>query len=116
MEELSKKDKRALREIIAKGMHQEFKAGMESFDAIMQQWRRNTAITGHQEHYADLYGAVMKFNKHIARRYDNLKNSNLLFVSAAQIAEGSTSEADLEGLSDDTKNDILKIAKMYLEL
>lgn len=52
--ELSKNDKRNSREIISKGMHEEFRRGMGSFHGLLEIWRKTKDED--QLHYAELYG------------------------------------------------------------
>jgi hypothetical protein len=108
MEELSKSDKRNAREIIKKGMHEEFRRGMESFYKLLTTWRETK--NEDQVHYGELYGAVKDFDKQIARRYDGLRNSTLLDVLSAQLNDGLIEKADLELLSTETKERVIRWA------
>jgi hypothetical protein len=54
--ELSKKDKRIAREIIAKGLDEDFKRGMLEFETILQKWRSESG--DNREYYSQLYGSV----------------------------------------------------------
>ena len=108
MEELSKSDKRNAREIIKKGMHEEFRRGMESFYKLLEAWRKTT--NEDQEHYAELYGSVKDFDKQIARRYDGLRNSMLLDVLSVQLNDGLIEKADLDPLTPGTKERVINWA------
>nr|WP_294949899.1 hypothetical protein [uncultured Mucilaginibacter sp.] len=108
MEELSKSDKRNAREIIIKGMHEEFRRGMESFYKLLEVWR--TTTNEDQLHYAELYGSVKDFNKQIAWRYDGLKNSGLVDVLTGQLREHLIEEGDLNSLSDETRACVIRWA------
>lgn len=108
MEELSKSDKRVAREVISKGMHEEFRRGMESFYKLLETWRKTT--NEDQLHYAELYGAVKDFDKQIARRYDGLRNSMLLNILSWQLRDGLIAETDLDSLSAETKARVVRWA------
>ncbi len=54
--ELSKKDKKIAREIIARGLNKELKRGLLEFEAILQEWRSTSG--DNKEFYHKLYGSV----------------------------------------------------------
>ncbi|WCT13119.1 hypothetical protein [Mucilaginibacter jinjuensis] len=107
--DLSKKDKKAAREIIAKGMHAEFQRGMQHFDIIMQKWRESKDED--QIHYAELYGEVRQFDKRIAFRYDRLSGSIYLDTIIIQIIEKLIDLSDLNLLSTETQEYIIQSLK-----
>ncbi|MFA9391357.1 MAG: hypothetical protein ACERKD_16230 [Prolixibacteraceae bacterium] len=106
--ELSKKDKKAAREIIEKGLQQEFGNGLTEFLAILNKWKENE--TDNRETYHHIYKSISSFDKHIARRYDGITGSKYLFIIAGQLNEKVISENDLELFSDDVKNAVKLIA------
>ena len=96
--ELSKPDKKAAREIIEKGLQQEFAYGLNEFRELLNHWKENSS--DNRETYQTLYKGVRDFDKHIASRYDAMRGSDHLFIIAAQLNEGFISEADLNGFSE----------------
>src|SRR6266487_4485489 len=74
--ELTKKDKRIARELTEKGLQIEFQQGLQQFDAILQKWKNEQQ--DNRDAYHHLYKSVRDFDKHIARRYDNIKGSTYL--------------------------------------
>jgi hypothetical protein len=57
----------------------------------------------------------MKFDKHIAQRYNNISGSDYLLVLAAQLADGVISVDDLNGCDQDIKNKITYISRINEE-
>lgn len=106
--ELSKKDKKTARQIIEKGLQAEFDAGISKFDKILQQWRGKTKNS--QDSYYALYKAVMSFDKHIARRYDNMSGSKYLLIIACQFHDKVISENDLLDFPEEVQDRIRMMA------
>ena len=94
--ELSKSEKKIVREIIEIGLQREFANGLAGADSIISEWKGQNK--NNRESYHTLYQYILKFDKHIARRYDNLTGSSYLFVLAGQYAENVISESDLENV------------------
>jgi len=95
--ELSKADKKIAREIIEKGLQQEFAKGLFAADTILDDWKNK--VTNNRDTYHKLYKQIIDFDKHIARRYDRMTGSNYIFIIAGQLNDGVISENDLNGLS-----------------
>jgi hypothetical protein len=106
--ELSKSDKKAAREIIEKGLQQEFAKGLFDADTILDGWKNKR--TNNQDTYYKLYKQIIDFDKHIARRYDRMSGSTYLFIIAGQLADELITETDLNGLSGETKATVKMIA------
>lgn len=95
--ELSKSDKKIAREIIEKGLQQEFAKGLFDADTILNNWKNKA--TDNRETYHALYKHIIEFDKHYARRYDRMTGSNYIFIIAGQFNDEVISENDLNGLS-----------------
>jgi hypothetical protein len=108
--ELSKKDKRVAREIIEAGLQKEFAKGLFDADTILTEWKNKA--TGNREAYHSLYQQITGFDKHIARRYDNMKGSTYLFIIAAQLIDGIIAENDLDELSPEAKQAVIRITSI----
>jgi hypothetical protein len=108
--ELSKKDKKTAREIIEVGLQKEFAKGLFDADTILTDWK-NKAVDN-RETYHSLYKQITCFDKHIARRYDDMKGSTYLFIIAAQLSDGIISENDLNEFSTEVKQAIIGIASI----
>lgn len=107
--ELSKKDKRIARELIEKGLQKEFQQGLQQFDTILQKWKNEQQ--DNIDIYHNLYKSIRDFDKHIARRYDNIKGSTYLLILIAQFRDGLICEEDLSELNPNVRNTILYAAK-----
>ena len=110
MIELSKKDKKAIREIIEKGLMKEFEKGLEKTEKIISNWRNQKE--DNRETYHKLFKHIRTFDKHIAQRYDDMRGSNYIYIVAAQLHENLIDEEDLKMLSDETANSINLILKI----
>lgn len=110
MIELSKKDKKAIREIIEKGLMREFERGLDKTGNIITNWRNQKK--DNRETYHELYKHVSTFDKHIARRYDDMSGSSYIYITAAQLFDGLIDEEDLKTLSDEAINSIHLILKL----
>ncbi|MFA5973707.1 MAG: hypothetical protein WC780_15255 [Lentimicrobiaceae bacterium] len=108
--ELSKKDKKTAREIIEAGLQKEFAKGLFDADSILSKWK-NKAIDN-RDAYHSLYRQITGFDKHIARRYDDMTGSKYLFIIAAQLRDGVISENDLDGFSEEVRQAIQRIAEL----
>ena len=108
--ELSKKEKKIAREIIEMGLQKEFAKGLFDADTILNEWKYKPS--NNRDAYHLLYKKITDFDKHIARRYDEMRGSDYLFVIAAQLQEGIISENDLEKFSENVKQAIKRIANI----
>jgi hypothetical protein len=108
--ELSKKDKRIARELIEKGLQKEFQQGLQQFDAILQKWKNEQQ--DNRDVYHHLYKSVRDFDKHIARRYDNIKGSMYTMILGAQLADKLISEDNLAEMNPDARNEVLSWARV----
>ncbi len=98
--ELSKKDKKAARKIIEIGLQREFEKGLSSFDTILKDWKEKKQ--DNRESYHLLYKTITDFNRHIARRYDNMTGSKYFSIVAAQRYNGIITQEELKELSEET--------------
>lgn len=94
--ELSKSEKKIVREIIEIGLQREFAKGLSEADSIIEDWKNH--LKDNRESYHLLYKQITQFDKHIARRYDAMTGSRYFYVLAAQFADSIISENDLESL------------------
>jgi hypothetical protein len=101
MIDLSKSEKRAARVVIKKGMMLEMERALQKAEAILGDWKGGKGNP--QEAYHVLYKHIFDFDKHVARRYDDLKNDDLILTVALQLREGLLSRQELEVFSKETK-------------
>lgn len=109
MIELSKKDKKAARQIIETGLLREFDQGIQKLDAIIAQW--HTDKTDSRKTYLELYETLMNHDKHISRRYDGMTGSKYILILIAQLADGTIGPDDLQLLNVDTQQYIISTTK-----
>jgi len=98
------------RQIIEIGLVREFESGIGKIDGIIQQWKDGKRDT--KESYHKIYEKLIKFDKHIGHRYNNISGSDYLLVLAAQLVDGIISVDDLNACDQDVKNKILFISKI----
>ncbi len=110
MIELSKPDRRAAREIIEKGLQQEFARGLDQSYRILEDWKAGNK--DNREAYQALYGHIRDYDKHIARRYDNMKGSTYLIIIAGQIIDEVVDESELQKLSPDAIEFVQRILSL----
>jgi hypothetical protein len=107
MAELSKREKKIAHELIQKGLLEELKRGMLSFDAILQQWKTEQGDI--QEHYYKIYSAVKDFDKQIAWRYDRISGSMYLDVITWQLIDKLYDVAELDEFQPEIKDKVLSM-------
>lgn len=106
--QLQKRDKKIAREIIEKGLQKEFTNGLNAFDETLQQWKNHQL--NNRDAYHALYGKVVDFDKHIARRYDNVTGSQYVMTVAAQFIDGVIDKEDLDPFSEEVQQYIQRMA------
>jgi hypothetical protein len=109
MLDLSKKDKKAARQIIDKGLLKEFERGVKKIEEIIAQWQADKSDA--RKTYLELYKALTDHDKHIARRYDYMTGSKYLPIVVAQFIDGIINEDDLNILNEPTKQHVISMAK-----
>jgi hypothetical protein len=107
--ELTKREKKLARELIEKGLQEEFKRGLTNFDAILQEWKTDSGDI--RPHYYKIFNAVKDFDKHIARRYDNMKGSTYLNIVAGQLVDDLYDVSEVDSFDEPAKNRILMLVK-----
>ncbi len=110
MIDLSKREKKIARDAIEKGVLAEFKVCLEEAETIIKEWR-NSHLDNRQA-YHKLFKAIMEQNKHIARRYDDMRGSRYLLTVAAILYDGYITEEDIKDFSEEAKEDMKRW--MYL--
>jgi hypothetical protein len=108
--DLSKDQKKIARQIIETGLVREFEIGIGKIDGIIQQWKDGKRET--KESYYKIYEKLMKFDKHIGQRYNNMSGSDYLLVIAAQLADGIISIDDLSACDQGVKDKIIYISRI----
>lgn len=100
--ELSKADKKIARANIDKGIDAEFREGLETFEAVIRDWRAGK-FSSNRDAYHKLFQAVREKDKAIGKRYDDLSGSRWLATVAAILHDGYISKEDIAGFSDEAR-------------
>jgi hypothetical protein len=114
MIELSKREKKIARELIEKGLREEFRRGMLSFDAILQQWKTEGGDI--KENYYKIFSAVKDFDKQIAWRYDGMRGSDYDLVIVGQLMDELYDISEIDEFSSEVKEGIFSMIKRRKEL
>ena len=104
MTDLSKREKKIARDAIEKGVLAEFKVSLEETEAIIKEWR-NGQLDNRQAYYK-VFKAIMKQDKHIAQRYDDMRGSRYLLTVAAILYDGYITEGDIKDFSEEAKEQV----------
>ena len=104
MDNLSKHDKKIARQIIEKGLQNDYAIALSKVDAIISDWTNKKH--DNREAYHALYDQVHKSDKHIAQRYDYMSGSKYIYIIAGQLLDGIINEDDLKEFSDEAISDI----------
>src|SRR5688572_15369870 len=113
MLELSKKDKKVVRQIIEIGLLREFEQGIQKIQSVIAQCQ--TDKDDARQTYLKLYETLMNHDKHIARRYDGMTGSKYVWVLMAQLADGIIVPEDLEILDKAARQYIIAKTKFFTE-
>ena len=107
--DLSKSEKRIARQIIEEGLAREFEKGVSTISRIIQKWQDDKSHS--REIYYELFKEIMRFDRHIGRRYDNMKGSTYIYIMAGQLADRIISTDELASLNPETRNKIIFLAE-----
>src|ERR1039457_3325873 len=98
--ELTKAEKKILRIAIDKGLQLDYVTAITEMDEVITKWKEKRIDN------RDAYGAMFKTmrdnDKYIARRYDGLTGSRYLITVCMLYNEDKVTDADLEGLREET--------------
>jgi hypothetical protein len=103
--ELTKKEKKIARELIAKGLQVDLKKGLENFAAILK--KGSSDANDIKDHYNSFCNEVKDFDKFVTQRYDYMRGSEYLTTIAVQLRDELLDESELEAFDNNTKEQIL---------
>lgn len=83
---------------------------MQAFSEILDQWKAQQPEDNKADYYK-IFAAVTDFDKHLARRYDGLRNSRFFDTMIAMLVDKTITTADLGDFSEEAKSEILKSLK-----
>jgi hypothetical protein len=105
--EFSKTEKKIVRQVIDIGLQRDLQSFISDIDHLVQEWKSKKL--SNREAYQKIYNKVKENDKYIARMYDDLRGSTSMLTLQGLLANRTISEADLNGFSKKTRDDILKI-------
>lgn len=105
--EFSKSEKKIVRQVIETALQRDFEACIWEVDSIIQRWKSKKL--DNSKAYQEIYLKVKENDKYIARMYDHITGSKYMLTLQGLLADKIISEADLDGFSEKTRKDILKI-------
>jgi hypothetical protein len=104
--EFSKRDKKIVRQVIETALQRDFEASIKEVDRIINLWKLKKL--DNRNAYQEIYRKVKENDKYIARMYDDITGSKYMLTLQGLLAQKVISEADLDGLSEKTRDEILK--------
>lgn len=104
--ELPKSQKKNARGIIEKGLQREYQNGIEKVDAVIEKWKSGKLDS--REAYLAIYKKLISYDRHLARRYDNISGSKYLMIISGLVADGIISFDELSELDDQARQVIQK--------
>ncbi len=107
--ELSKKDKKAAREVIEIGLQSDFENGLLKVENILKAWRN--VEKDNRDAYQALYKQVTNTDKYIAHRYDGITGSHYLTTVIGLLMDKVIVEDDLKDLSEEVKTYIMNTVR-----
>ena len=106
----SKADNKVARKLFEIALQRELKKEMQVFSEILDQWKTQQPEDNRDDYYK-IFTAVKDFDKHIARRYDGMRNSWFFDTIIAMLLDKTILLSDLEDFSEEAKSEILRALK-----
>jgi len=111
MIELSKSQKKIARELIKLGLHRECKSFTNKIAEFTSGSGWNTGDP--HELYLELYKKVTSFDKHIAKRYNDITGSRYLMTVFGLFQDGVLTMEDIVRFDIEVQNELLRMKKIY---
>jgi hypothetical protein len=108
--DFSKADNKVARKLFEVALQRELKKEMQVFSEILDQWKTQQPEDNKADYYK-IFTAVTDFDKHIARRYDELRNSWFFDTVIAMLVDKTITTTDLEDFSEEAKSEISRSLK-----
>ncbi|WP_412466705.1 hypothetical protein [Pedobacter sp. KLB.chiD] len=103
--DFSKAANKVARKLFEVTLQRELKKEMQIFSEILDQWKTQQPEDNRDDYYK-IFTAVKDFDKHIARRYDGLRNSWFFDTIIAMLTDKTITTADLADFSEEAKSEI----------
>jgi hypothetical protein len=109
--ELAKSQKKVARELIDKSLQIECKQFIEETETLIDKQKREEKSS--HETYLKLYKDVKTFDKHIARRYDDLTGSRYILVLLGLLHDEILTKEDLNRFDEDVREYLLNATRLW---
>lgn len=110
--ELSKSQKRFARELIEKSLQIECAQFLEKIETSIVNSKKST---NPHKAYLNLYKKVKSFDKHIAKRYDDLRGSKYFVILVGLFIDEILTQEDFDCFDDELKEKLLNTVKLWGE-
>lgn len=108
--EFSKNEKKVVRQVIETALQRDLQACLRDVDRLVQEWKSHKM--DNRRAYQEIYLKVKENDKYIARMYDDIRGSKYMLILQGLLSNKVISEADLEGFSEKTRDEILQIMNL----
>ena len=105
---LTKAEKKKVRELMQIGVEKEFAQGLKKVSKIVADWENSK--TENRDAYHKIYDFMGKHRKSMAKRYDDIRGGDYIFFVAELLANKIIDEEDMEEFRDETKARIYMLA------
>lgn len=109
--ELSKSQKKIARELIEKSLQTECAQFLEEIERFLS--NREQKEKAPHETYLNLYKKVKSFDKHIAKRYDDLRGSTYFIILAGLFLDKILVTEDLDRFDEEMRERLLNALKLW---
>jgi len=101
MADLSKQEKKMVRELIDRGLNRDYLEGIESVKKICDSFIEGKSDP--KEYYHKLFSVLHSKDKIIARRYDGITGSHYIMRLGILFSDGVLTQEDLQGVDENLK-------------
>jgi hypothetical protein len=112
-QELSKSQKKIARMLIDKSLEQECSNWIEKTKSLLNTNRQGTKSS--HELYLEIYKSIHQFDKHLAKRYNNLGGSAYFAAVLGLYIDDVLSDDDLADFDEDIQNKLAGLKTMFTE-
>jgi hypothetical protein len=112
MKDLTKPEKKLCRDLMEKGLENEFEAEIRNVEGFIAKWKNKEATN--RETYHAIHGGIWDHRKHLAQRYDGVTGSHYLNTVGGILADGYITEKDIAGFSDENKAYLMRFLRRDL--
>jgi hypothetical protein len=108
--ELNKSQKKIARQIIELGLNREYENGITKINSVIENWKLEKL--DNKKSYLEIYGKLIKHDKHIARRYNDMTGSKYLQIIIGQLADNVITFDEIGEFDDEVK----EVIKKWMEI